>query len=740
MSDSNTTVVARKPRAAVSPTKLRVAFAGNPNSGKSTLINTIAGTRLHVGNWPGVTVEMKEASFTHDGHRIDLVDLPGTYSLSPYSQEEVIAADYLAKEKPDVIVNVVDATNLERNLYLTVQLLELGIPTVVALNIHDEAEKKGYRIDTNGIEKSLGVTVIATSAVRKTGLDELLDAIVSTADDPERHKPHEVSYGPDIDQAVSAVLERLGSELVTLPDEYPLRWLAIRLVEQDERISGRFANHADRIVMDATEHLRSAHGSDLEALIADARYAVANGIAHQVLKKPATAKVELTERIDSVVLNRFWGIPIFLAAMWFLFKLTFDISTPFVDWMDTVIGVVSAWAGAGLAAIGASEWISSLVIDGIIAGVGTVFVFLPIILAMMFFVTLLEGTGYMARAAFIMDRAMRSIGLHGKSFIPLLMGFGCNVPSIYATRTLENPKDKVLTALLVPYMSCGARLPVYVLFTAAFFATNQGTVLWSLYVLGIVVAMIMGLIFKRTLFRGEPAPAFVMELPPYRMPSFKSLMIHTWEKGRHFVVKAGTWILLASIVVWVLYSLPWGAEKHDTLLGRTGQAVAPVLAPLGFGDWQAGASLVTGVVAKEVVVSTMGEIYAPAAVGEEPAEEEAVPTFGEGVTEIATGLVTAVGDSAMGVLSSVGITSIAVEEPGDDGLLGSLKGTFSPLSAFAFMVFVLLYVPCMIVLVAMRQEFGSWKWAGVSVATTFAAAWVVTFIVYQGGSLLGIGV
>jgi ferrous iron transport protein B len=448
---------------------------------------------------------------------------------------------------------------------------------------------------------------------------------------------------------------------------------------------------------------------------------------------------ELTERIDRIVLHRLFGIPIFLAAMWLVFKLTFDLSSPFGGWLEGMIaGPFGRWIEAGLGAIGAPDWTVSLALDGVVAGVGFVLVFVPVIFAMMFFITFLEGSGYMARAAFVMDRAMHSIGLHGKSFIPMLLGFGCNVPGIYATRTLENPRDKVLTALLLPLMSCGARLPVYVLFAGIFFA-NPGTAIWSLYVLGIALAILMGLIFKKTLFRGE-APMFIMELPPYRMPTLKSLCIHTWEKGKHFLIKAGTYILAVSVLVWFLLNLPWGVEsKRDSYLGQTGAVMAPIFAPLGFGTWEASASLITGLIAKEIVVGTMGEIYAPQA----DAEKEAgpTPTLGEDFSEMVTSLGAAFQEAGHNVVSTFGVSSLAAEdEEGETPLKGAVRGAFTPLTSYAFMVFVLLYMPCVVVAIAMRQEFGGWKWFGVAFAYQMVLAWTAAMLVYQGGRLLGLGV
>ncbi|HUO76592.1 MAG TPA: ferrous iron transport protein B [Thermodesulfovibrionales bacterium] len=680
-----------------------VAVAGNPNSGKSTLINALAGTRLSVGNWPGVTVEKKSAIFEYEGTKIRLVDLPGTYSLSPYTQEEIIAGDYLVNEKPDLVINVVDATNLERNLYLTVQLLELGIPVVIAMNIYDEAVKKGYEIEIKTMEEMLGVRVIPTVATKKTGLDDLLKAVTDITDGTFSHQPKKLNYGADIESAASAVEAQIRNSYPKLTEKYPLRWLAFKLMEKDSHtmeeinIGGTIS-----FVDEKTEHLRKAHGEDIESIMADERYALASGLAHEVLKKPEFRKMEITEKIDKIALNRFLGIPIFLAAMWLVFKLTFDVSKPFADWMNsTASGPFKRWAEVLMSLIKAPDWTASLVTDGVIAGVGSVIVFVPVIFAMMFFITFLEGSGYMARAAFVMDRAMHAIGLHGKSFIPMLLGFGCNVPAVYATRTLENPKDKALTALLIPLMSCGARLPVYVVFIGAFFSAHAGTVLWSLYVMGIVLAVAMGLIFKKTLFRGE-APVFIMELPPYRMPSFKSLMIHTWEKGKHFLVKAGTYILAVSILVWFLLNLPWGVEqKRDSYLGKTGQIIAPVLEPLGFGSWEAASSLISGLIAKEIVVGTMGEIYVTKA--EEEKKER--PSFREDLRDVVVSFGTAAKAAALNVFSTPGISSLSAEEDEKRaGLKGEIQKAFTPLSAYAFIVFILLYMPCVVVAIAMSRS------------------------------------
>ncbi len=718
--------------------ELIIAVAGNPNAGKSTLINAIAGSRLHVGNWPGVTVEKKSASFEFQGRRITLVDLPGTYSLSPYTQEEIITRDYLVTQKPDVIINVVDATNLERNLYFTIQLMELGIPFVMALNMYDEAHQKGLIIDTDKMSGMLGCAVIPTVATKREGIDRLLEASVNNAYSTKPHQPALLSYGDDIETAVKIIVEALNKEPQIKADRFPARWLALKMLAGDELVwkESAVSDNAP-FIEQATRHLKKAHGEDIETHLADTRYALAAGLTREALQKPEKRKRELTERIDAVVLNRYLGIPIFLLAMWLMFKLTFDIAGPFTDWLDALLtGPLTRWATALMTLVALPNWTISLVTEGMMAGVGAVLAFLPPIFAMMFFITLLEASGYMARAAFVMDRMMHAIGLHGKSFIPLLLGFGCNVPAVYATRTLENPRDKALTALLIPLMSCGARLPVYVVFTGAFFAAYAGTVLWSLYILGIVLAVAMGWLFKKTLFRGE-APVFIMELPPYRMPTIKNLLIHTWEKGKHYLVKAGTWILAISVFVWFGLNMPWGIEsKKDSYLGKVGQTIAPVFEPLGFGTWEASTSLITGVIAKEIVVSTMGEIYMSKA--DEEKKKEA-PSVGEDLKEIGVSFAGAFGNAAKNVFSTFGVATMSAEEEEETaGLKDVIAKAFTPLSAYAFMAFVLLYFPCFIVLVALRHEFGTWKWAGVAVAYQSILAWGVAFIIYQGGRLLGL--
>lgn len=713
-----------------------VAVAGNPNSGKSTLINTIAGTNLYVGNWPGVTVEKKTATLKIDDLTINLVDLPGTYSLSPYTLEEVIARDFLVKEKPDLIIDVVDSTNLERNLYLTVQLLELGIPVIVALNIYDEAKKKGYKIDTGKMEQLLGVKVVPTVAIKKDEVRELLDALKEVAEHPEKFTPVKLNYGEDVENSMKIIEEAIRSNK-ELVDTYPLRWLSIKLLEGDERVLKETGIKEDEdFLKKAKEHFLTV-GEDIESIMADARYGIAHGITREVLIKKDSEKIDLTEKIDKIVLNKYLGIPLFLLAMWLVFKIAFDFSSPFSDWIDSVIGgPVTKWAKFLLNLAGSPEWIVSLVTEGIIAGVGAIVVFIPLIGTVMFMLTFFEGTGYMARVAFVMDRLMHSIGLHGKSFIPMILGFGCNVPSIYATRVLETERDRKLTATLCPLMSCGARLSVYVLFAGAFFAHNAPMVIWSLYVLGILMAVLIGFILSKTLYKGF-TPVFIMELPPYRMPLFRDLMIHTWQKLKHFVVKAGTYILAVSVIMWFMLNIPYGVEKENSVLGKVGKAISPVFEPLGYGTWQASASLITGVVAKEVVVSTMAVIYAPEK-KDENAEKKEETGFFEDLQDIFVSFLSATGDAFENLISGIGIKTLSVgEEEEQSSIKTKLQDVFTPLSAYAFLVFVLLYWPCAVFFSVIKQEFGSWKFLGQILIIYTLLPWLMSFMVYQVGKILG---
>jgi len=553
-----------------------------------------------------------------------------------------------------------------------------------------------------------------------------------------------VDYGREVEEEIARLQEAI-EKVAALAARYPSRWLAIKLLEEDKEIlpkveavegGGEILAQARKSVI----HLRSVYGDDVDTIVADRRYGFISGLVREVVRRPAEERLTLSDKIDRIVTNRVLGIPIFLVAMWFVFKMTAEVSGAYLDWVDGVIGgPITNWVVALINLIGlGSTWFESLMVDGVIAGVGGVLVFVPVLLFLYFFLALLEDSGYMARAAFVMDRLMHALGLHGKSFMPMLIGFGCTVPGIYATRTLESEDDRVLTGLLVPMMSCGARLPVYAVFAAAFFADNAGRFIFGLYLFGIVLAIVSGMVFKRTLFKGKPPAPFVMELPPYRLPTLKGILIHMWERSSVFLRKATTIIMAVSVILWFLMSIPWGVEEpRDSLFGKASAAIAPVLAPAGFGNWEAAGSLVTGFVAKEVVVGTMSQIY----VGEAEEEEAEEPTtFFQDLGEIVVGFVEATVDTVRMTLSIIpGVDLMGEEEEAEDtALIEALRENFTPLQAVAFNVFVLLYIPCMVAVAAQRHEFGT-KWALFNAVYLTALGWVVATIIYQGGRLLGLG-
>lgn len=715
--------------------EIKVGVAGNPNSGKSTLINAIAGTHLRVGNWPGVTVEKKTATLEYKGLIINLVDLPGTYSLSPYSLEEKIARDFLIKEKPDIVIDIIDSTNLERNLYLTLQLLELEIPVILVLNMWDEVEKKGYKIHTDLLESILGIKVVPTVATKKKGIDKLLEVIKEYSENLEAWKPKRISYGSEIEEAIYKIIENLkNSSYKSLLKIYPARWLALKLLEKDSLLLEEtgLKDYEDP-AQEIRKNILKDISEDLESHLADIRYGIAHGITKQVLERPSKAGADLTEKIDKILLNRFFGLIVFVIMMWFVFKITFDFSTPYCDWLDEFFsGPVTQLAIAGLKEINAPQWIISLVTDGIIGGVGAVLTFTPLIAVILFLLTFLEGTGYMARAAFLMDRIMHALGLHGKSFIPLILGFGCNVPCIYATRILENETDRQLTAIIAPLITCGARLPVYVAFIGAFFALHSAVTLLSIYLLSIIMTCILGIILRKTIYKGE-TPVFIMELPPYRIPTFKDLMIHTWLKLKHFLIKAGTFILAMSVIIWFLLNFPQGSTPENSYMGKISNAISPIFKPLGFGNWESASALITGIIAKELVIDTMAQIY----ISEAEESEEKIQ-LAESFKNSLLSLFSAVKDSVVNVITHPEITSVTPEEA-EKSIIAGLRKTFNPLTAYAFMVFVLIYFPCIVTGIAMKLEFGSWKPFIIAALSEFTLAWITAFIIYQGGKLLGLG-
>ncbi|MDR0900793.1 MAG: ferrous iron transport protein B [Methanobrevibacter sp.] len=671
---------------------IKIGLAGNPNVGKSTLFNQLTGLRQHVGNWPGKTVEKAEGHLNFNNTKIDIIDLPGNYALSTHSIEEIVSRDFIVDESSDVIVNVIDATNLERNLYLTTQMMELGANLLVALNMNKFAKEKEHEIDINALSELLGVPVVEIEATDNIGREELLEAIEKAAENPV-DSSKKLVYGAELSEHLKDLESLIGEN--NKEDNHlsnvPSSWIAIKLLENDDIITEKvkdFKNFLEIFneVEKLKKHFKDVFDENTEEIIANYRYAFIDGLITETVKKPEVEKTTFTEKIDKIVTNRILGFPIFLAILYLMFQITFTVGAPFQDLIDRGFGLL----GEFLFKILGEGWISSLLIDGVIGGVGGVLTFVPIIILMYLMMSILEDSGYLARAAFVLDKIMHKIvGLHGKSFIPMILGFGCGVPALMATRTMEHESDRILTMMIVPFMSCLARLPVYALFVAAFFAAYQGEVIISLYILGIVVAVIVAAILKNRLFKGVSSP-FVMELPSYRLPSIKGVLIHTWEKAFSFIKKAGTIILAASIVIWVLSSLPVDVEygSQESVIGQIGTAISPIFIPLGFGEWQASVSILFGVVAKEVVVATFG-------------------------------------------------TLAGLEEEDEEGITGVVQNTFTPLSAYAFMAFVLLYVPCFAAIGTVKQETNSWKWPIAMIAITTIAAYTVSFVIYQGGTLLG---
>ena len=672
---------------------MKVALAGNPNCGKTTLFNALTGSNQYVGNWPGVTVEKKEGTARLGDREITVVDLPGIYSLSPYSMEEIVARDFIIGEGPDAVIDIVDATNLERNLYLTVQLLELERPLVLALNFMDEVKARGDQIDVERLSKELGVPVVPITAKTGEGLDELLQVA-------HRQMHLGVTYEPDdlYDDFTHDIHHRMG-ELIhdyAYAANLPAHWASIKLLEGDGIVAKALNLPADvQNKLDAiiAEYEASSALGDRETLVADSRYRYIERVVHaSVVKGKGSEGPTLTEKIDRIVTGKYTALPLFLCAMLVMFVITFG---PFGSWLQdgvsALIDLFSGWLEGALTAAGAPDVLISLACDGIISGVGGVLSFLPQIALLFFFLSFLEDSGYMSRAAFIMDRLLRRFGLSGKAFIPMLMGFGCSVPAIMGARTMENEKDRRMTILLIPFMSCSAKLPVYGLLSAAFFGPWAGLVVFGLYVIGMAVGILSGIFFKHTLFAGEPAP-FVLELPPYRFPSMENIATHVWQKVKGFLVKAGTLILAMSVVLWLLQSFDFSLHMVDdageSMLGTLGALIAPVFAPLGFGFWQAAVALLTGFIAKEMVVSSLSMFY--------------------GFSLTAAG------------------TAVAAAMTG-----------FTPLSAFSMLVFILLYVPCVAATSTMAKELGSAKWTVFSVCWQIGVAYVVSLLVHTVGLALG---
>ncbi|NLM94912.1 MAG: ferrous iron transport protein B [Firmicutes bacterium] len=662
-----------------------IAIAGNPNSGKTALFNAMTGARQHVANWPGVTVEKKEGTLIKDGRSAQVVDLPGTYAFSSRAIDETIARDFILWEEPDVVINVVDATNLERNLYLTVQLLEMGAPLVLALNMMDEAEDLGLAIDVSKLSETLGIPVVPTAAVWGKGVDELIAAAFTRAGKP-RAQDFRIDYGPVAEDGIARLARILTPEFCRGRSS---RWVAIKLLEQDPAILKELESSANMTAVkseldQALTAIRDAAGQEPADLITEKRYDLAASIAKSVGAEPELPRS--SHAIDRIALHPWLAYPIFLAIIWAIFQVTFTVSEPLTEAAGSLIERLGSTIGNFLAGAGVPDLIIGLLVDGILGGVGAVLEFAPPIFMLFLMISLLEDVGYMARAALLSDRLMRAIGLHGKAFIPMILGFGCNVTGILATRTLDSRRDRLITILVNPLMSCAARLPVYVLFATAFFTSHRGLVVFSLYFLGVVLALIAAKVLSLFLEEGEAA-SFVLELPPYRLPRLSGVAIQTWERGKEFIHRAGTIILTAVVVVWALSNLPpgTGPDSPNSLVGRIGGLLAPILRPAGFGTWQAGAALIFGGIAKELIVGTLAVLYGT----------------------------------------------------GEAGLIEAIRANWTPLSAYAFLVMSLVYIPCAATIAAIRTETGSRKWTAVTVAYTLLLGWTLAVIVYQGGRLLG---
>ncbi|WP_318505389.1 ferrous iron transport protein B [Bacillus sp. T3] len=660
-----------------------IALLGNPNTGKTSLFNNLTGSYEYVGNWSGVTVEKKVGKFKNN-HDL-LIDLPGIYTLSPLSRDEGVVTDFLLTGESDRILNILDASQLERNLHLTIQLLEYGKPVVIGLNMGDVAKNRGIDVDSKALSSLLGVPVIPVIARNGNGCEQLSQII--TDDHEAALNMNIVSYGKDIENKIFSFSSVLKDKTLHSP-----RWLTIQLIEGNGYVKKYLVGILGQEKVD--EFIASVQGlvtdESLEHYIYRQRRIAIEKMVQAATKRAEKQIIPLSERVDKIVTNKYIGMPIFFVVMYLLFMLTFDwLGFPLSDALDAIIsGPITTGIETVLNAIGASSFIKALILDGIVAGVGGVLVFVPQIFILFLFISILEDSGYMARVALVMDRIMESVGLNGKAFIPMMIGFGCNVPGIMAARTIETPKERLLTILLTPLMSCSARLPVYALFVGAFFVQYKAFVVLSLYILGIAIALILATVFSKTILKGETS-LFVIELPPYRAPQLQAIWRSTWEKGKGFIRKAGTFIFAGSVLIWLLaYAGPNGlnVDMDHSFLAAIGGIFAPIFEPIGFGTWQAGASLITGFLAKEAIISTMNIIYFV---------------------------------------------------PDNAGLQGIVAQQFTPLSAYSFMVFILLYIPCLATVATIYKETLSKKWTAFSIGYALVVAYMISLLIYQGGKLFG---
>lgn len=693
---------------------IRVALVGNPNCGKTSLFNMASGSHEHVGNYSGVTVDAKEGSLVHGGYRFQIVDLPGTYSLSAYSPEELYVRRNLIDEVPDVVINVVDASNLQRNLYLTTQLIDMNLRVVMALNMYDELQAKGDKLDIRQLGWLLGMPVVPTVSRTGQGIDNLFDTVIQIYEksDPHLARHIHINHGAELEQSIDRI-KALISKTEDIRSKYSTRYLSIKYLENDKEIESvvESLSNRDEIIsarFEENNRIRGLMGTGLESSLVDAKYAFVQGALAETYE-PSSRKRRihtLTDRIDSIVTNRWLAFPIFFLMLYIVFDVTFVAGEYPMRWIEWIVSTFGSFVSTFMA----DGWLKDLVVDGVIGGVGSVLVFLPNILLLYMFISLLEDSGYMARAAFIMDRLMHKIGLHGKSFIPMIMGFGCNVPAVMATRTIESPKSRLITMLIIPLMSCAGRMPVYILIAGAFFPRHAGLVLLGMYALGIVLAILAAKIMSR-FFKDDDLP-FVMELPPYRIPTAKSVFRHTWEKGKQYLQKMSGIILICSVAIWFLSYFPnhdayqsSKEQQEHSFIGYVGKAMEPVLEPLGF-DWRMGVGIVAGVGAKELVVSTLGVMYA---------DDEPVAT-------------SAVTDTSDAVPDEAGSS--------DTRLQRALVRSVTPPAALAYMVFILLYFPCIATFVAIKNESGGWKWAMITAVYTIVLAWVAAFVTYRLALLL----
>lgn len=664
------------------------ALIGNQNSGKTTLFNQLTGSNQHVGNFPGVTVEKKEGVLKKF-QNTTIIDLPGIYSLSPYTAEEIVTRDLLLKERPDAIINIVDATNIERNFYLTLQLIELDLPIVIALNLMDEVTASGNSIDVKELEKLIGVPVVPISASKNQGVDELVTRAIHTAEHKIRPKNMDFCSGA-VHRAIHSLATMIEDHAAAI--NMPVRYAATKLLENDTITINelRLSENELDIVQHVIDEMETALGTDKDAALADMRYSYIEELASQTVHKKAETREQLISiKIDSVLTHKHLALPLFVLIMALVFWLTFGIIGSGLSHLLSVgIDWITSLTDTALTNYGLNPVIHSLIIDGVFVGVGSVLSFLPIILVLFFFLSLLEDSGYMARVAFVMDKLLRKIGLSGRSFVPMMIGFGCTVPAVMATRTLSSDRDRKMTILLAPFMSCSAKLPIYAIFTAAFFPKHGAIVMIALYLMGMSVAVLVGLLMKKTIFKGNPIP-FVMELPAYRLPSAKTTLLHMYEKAKDFVQRAFTIIFIATIVIWFLQSFDIRinevADSADSMLAMLGRIIAPIFTPLGFGDWRASTALVTGLMSKETVVSTFAILMNAGTSGDLPA---------------------------------------------------TLSLLFTPLSAFSFLTFTLLYMPCVAAFAAIKRELGNIKYAIAAMVFQTMTAWLIACGIYQIGRLL----